>query len=75
MIGAVGTSVLKDHGLVVEVVLCTYAVRNALRPMVGNHCAMDDLDVLDVIDVVVVVHGQIEIFNMHFAIGPSNPMP
>ena len=75
VIGAAATSVLKDHKLVIIVVLHAYVVRDVLGPMVGNQSAVDDLAELDVVGVVAGAHGQIEIFDVHFAIGPSNPMP
>ncbi len=69
VIGAVATSVLKDHKLVIIVVLHAYVVRDVLGPMVGNQFAVDDLDELDVVDVVAGAHGQIEIFDIHLSRG------
>ena len=75
LIGAAATSVLKDHKIAIKVVIHACAVRDVLESMVGNQSAVDDLDELDVADDVAGAHGEIEIFDVNFAIGPSNPMP
>ena len=73
VIGATASTVLKDHKFAIKVVLHAYVVRDVLESMVGNQSAVDDLGELDVVDVVAGAHGQLEIFDVNFAFGPSNP--